>query len=275
MDDVTWVVEGTDVDDVDSKLERCAVASLRWADDNAARFEESKTEAILFSKRRKHKRCRREVRVGNTHRVCFNPEATRWLGIWLDASLNLAENRRRRIGRTRQAEARLRRIVNQYGVPPAAARNLQSVIVQGTMLYTSELTWNGRNNIEDEYQLAINRMGRASLGAFQTTPRGIVAAESGFTPARALLNHRRARFAQRLYTRPRGGQGPEEILGREGSELTARLRRAAAIGRGGTAEGQEWSEGHIGEETQARRGVGPGRGPSCLRPKLHLSECII
>ena len=59
--------------------------------------------------------------------------------------------------------------------------------------------------MEDEYQLAINRMGQAALGAFSSTPRGIVATESGFTPARALLNHRRARFAQRLYARPRGG----------------------------------------------------------------------
>ena len=43
VDDVTWVVEGTDVDDVVSKLERCAQASSDWADNNAVRFEESKT----------------------------------------------------------------------------------------------------------------------------------------------------------------------------------------------------------------------------------------
>ena len=72
VDDVTWVVEGTDVDDVAEELERCAAASLEWAGDNAARFEESKTEAILFSKRRKHKRCRRKIRVGASHRVRFN-----------------------------------------------------------------------------------------------------------------------------------------------------------------------------------------------------------
>ena len=149
----------------------------------------------------------------------FAGEATRWLGIWLDASLNLEENRRRRIGKTRQAEARLRRIVSQYGVPPASARNLQAAIVQGTMLYASELTWNGQDNVEGPYQLAINRMARATLGVHQSTPRGIIMAESGFTPARALLDHRRARFAQRLYARPQGGQGPEEILERE-STLT-------------------------------------------------------
>jgi hypothetical protein len=146
--------------------------------------------------------------------VRFAGEATRWLGIWLDASLNLEENRRRRIGKTRQAEAKLRRIVNQYGVPPASARNLQAAIVQGTMLYASELTWNGQDKVEGPYQLAINRMARATLGVHQSTPRGIIMAESGFTPARALLDHRRARFAQRLYARPQGGQGPEEILER-------------------------------------------------------------
>ena len=141
----------------------------------------------------------------------------------------------------RQAEARLRRIVNQYRVPPAAARNLQAAIVQGTMLYASELTWNGKENVERECQLAINRMSRASVRAFRTTPRGIIMAESGFTPARALLDHRRARFAQRLIARPRGRRGPEEILDRSAT-ITARLRRAAAIERGGTSEGQEWSE---------------------------------
>ena len=240
VDDVTWIFEGTDVEDVASKLERCATSSLQWADRNAVRLEESKTEAIHFSRRRNHKRCRREIRVGTTHRVRFNPAATRWLGIWLDASLNLAENRRRKIGKTRQAEARLRRIVNQYGVPPAAARNLQAAIVQGTMLYASEPTWNGRGNVEREYQPAINRISRAVLGAFQTTPRGAIMAGGGFAPAGALSGHRRARFAQRHFAGPKERERPKEILGRN-STLTARLGRAA-ISREGTAEGQQWSE---------------------------------
>ena len=46
--------------------------------------------------------------------------------------------------------------------------------------------------------------------AFRTTPRVIVAGERGLTPARALLNHRQARFIQRLYARPRDGGGVTE-----------------------------------------------------------------
>ena len=61
------------------------------------------------------------------------------------------------------------------------------------MLYASELTWNGQDKVEGPYQLAIKRMVRAMLGAHQSPPRGIMA-ESGFTPGRALLDHRRARF---------------------------------------------------------------------------------
>ena len=162
----------------------------------------------LFSKKRKHRRCDRGIRVGirvGSQIIHFASEATRWLGIWLDSTLTLAENWRRRIGKTHQAEGRLRRIVSKYGVPPAASRNLQSAIVQGTILYASELTWKGQKSVEGEYQLAISRMGKATLGTFQSTPRGIAAGESGLTPARASLNHRQARFTQRLYLLHRHG----------------------------------------------------------------------
>ena len=69
------MVEGTDVDVVVEKFERCAAASPEMAEDNAVRLEDLKTETILFSKRRKHKRCRREIRVGASHRVRFNSVA--------------------------------------------------------------------------------------------------------------------------------------------------------------------------------------------------------
>ena len=110
--------------------------------------------------------------------------------------------------------------------------------VQGTMLYASELTWNGRKGVEGEYQRAINRIGRSTLGAFRSTPLGIVAAESGLTPARALPNHRQAGFTRRLYARPQSGDGPEEILTRERAALIMRLRAAAALRVGESMEHQ-------------------------------------
>ena len=67
------------------------------------------------------------------------------------------------------------------------------------MLYAAELTWRGeKTKMESEYQLAINSMGRATTGAFRTTPLSIVMAESKLTPAKPLLDHRQAKFIQRL-----------------------------------------------------------------------------
>ena len=82
------------------------------------------------------------------------------------------------------------------------------------MLYGAELTWNGQKGVEGEYQRAINRMARSTLGAFRSTPQGILAGESGHTPARPLLDYRQARFTHRLLARPQSGGGPEEILTR-------------------------------------------------------------
>ena len=182
VDDITWIAEGYDLDDVTRKLERCTAASLEWGERNAVCFETAKTEAILFSWRRRHQRTQHGVRVGE-HTYRYSPEETRWLGIILDSALTLRKNRRHIIEKARQAEARLRQIINQYGVPPGSARTLSMSLVQGTMLYGAELTWNGQRGVEGEYQRAINRMARSTLGAFRSTLVGILVGESGHTPA--------------------------------------------------------------------------------------------
>jgi hypothetical protein len=48
VDDVTWIVDGVDDAEVTVKLNTCAAKCLTWAQDNAVRFEEDKTEAILW-----------------------------------------------------------------------------------------------------------------------------------------------------------------------------------------------------------------------------------
>ena len=58
-----------------------------------------------------------------------------------------------------------------------------------------------------------------------------------------MLNHLQARFTQRLYARPRDGSRPEEILTRECSDLTTRLRAAAVLGRRKAVEAQERGTG--------------------------------
>ena len=52
VDDVTWFVTGPNVATIRERLERCARESILWGERNAVRFEESKTEALLLSKKR-------------------------------------------------------------------------------------------------------------------------------------------------------------------------------------------------------------------------------
>ena len=243
VDDVTWLAVGEDVGLLVRTLERCARWSERWAKDNAVEFETSKTEAILFSRKRKHwkKRAEARIRVGE-HTIKFSKEATRWLGIWLDSSLKLTTHRQKCINRARAAERRLRSLVGKFGTPPATARTLQTAIIQSTMLYGAELTWDGKRTHAQQYQLAINRMARSTLGALPSTPLGALINESALTPAEPLLDYRQARFAQRVLSAPEGS-GTEDILQRRGTALTERLRTATHLREGDDVEAGYGEEG--------------------------------
>ena len=154
------------------------------------RFEVSKTEAVLLSRKRGliHSSAAEPVRVGD-RLFSFASEATRWLGVWLDSALTLRTSRYKALNRARAKKAALKRLVTKRGLALAAAHNLQQAIVSGTMLYAQQLSWDGSRKTERETQVVLNRMGRALLGVRLTTPIGIVTAESGLTPARALLCH--------------------------------------------------------------------------------------
>lgn len=62
--------------------------ALHWGKTNAVTYDNSKTEAILFSKARNQKLTKQlsetELRFGG-HVISFSQEATRWLGMWLDS----------------------------------------------------------------------------------------------------------------------------------------------------------------------------------------------
>ena len=188
VDDVTWFVTGPNVNVIREGLEACARESILWGEQNAVRFEELKTEALLLSKKR-GVREENGVQVG-TRRIPFAREATRWLGMWLDSSLSLRESKRRVLSRARRADTAVQKMVGKYGIPPASARNLQQALIHGTLLYAAELSWAGTKKEERDVQVLTNRMGRASLGVRKTTPVGIITAESALPPAGALLDHR-------------------------------------------------------------------------------------
>ena len=77
-------------------------------------------------------------------------------------------------------------------------------IIQTTTSYGTERTWDVKKTHAQQCQLAINRVARSTLGALPLTPIGALTNESALTPAEHLLDHRQARFAQRVLAAPKG-----------------------------------------------------------------------
>jgi hypothetical protein len=143
VDDVGWMATGCDVSQVVRILESCARESIYCAERRELIFDTAKTEAALFTCRRCHKKhlhrkLTTKIRLRNGF-VKFNNEATRWLGVWMDAHLTFKEHHNRCMKKARAAETRLRSLTRTYAVVPACVRAVQIACVQAVALYGSEL----------------------------------------------------------------------------------------------------------------------------------------
>jgi len=203
VDDVTWVVEGEDVGECTQRLERCAAETTIWAKKNACRFDIEKTEAMLFTRRRKNKepKMKARVKVGN-HEVPSNTEATRWLGVWLDNMLTLNDHTKKTLAKARKAQNRVRSLMTKKGISSEGCKRIQVAAVQAVALYGSELWWHGQENRAQEVQKLLNEQGRRVTGCFMTTPQGALMNDAGLRPAKALLNNRVRRYKLRQMMMP-------------------------------------------------------------------------
>ena len=102
------------------------------------------------------------------------------------------------VSRARKAEARLASFMRRNDVPPLSARHLQEAIVGSTLMYGTEVTWQGQGFMQDSIQKAINRMMRSSLGVLRSTPVAFLEAIGGSMPAGPRPDMRQASYAGRV-----------------------------------------------------------------------------
>jgi len=197
------VVVGEDVGECTQRLERCAVETAIWAKKNACQFDIEKTEAMLFTRRRKNKepKMNARVRVGS-HEVPYNKEATRWFGVWLDDMLTLNDHTKRTLAKARRAQIRLRSLMVKKGLSSEGCKRIQVAAVQAVALYGSELWWRGQENRAQEVQKLLNEQGRRVTGCFRTTPQGALMNDVGLRPAKALPNNRVRQYKLRQMMMP-------------------------------------------------------------------------
>jgi len=243
VDGLSWVATGNDVNHVVSILGRCAANSIEWASTRGLQLNTAKTQTALFTRGRGHRKHFRpkltaKIRVGNES-IRFNAQATRCLGVWMDAHLTFKEHHNRCMKKARVVEARLRSLTKTYGDVPESVRAVQVACVQAVALYGSELWWDPREvGRRDDLQLQLNRRPRSILGALPTTPRRALVRESGLTPAPVTLDSRQQRFAARLENASSSNLKEVHSNNSPGAPICRLVRKEHANGR--TIEGMGW-----------------------------------
>lgn len=98
VDDIGLVTECEDLEEGTRDLDCIAKDAMQWVSDNKVDFEVSKTEVLVFSRRRKTLQAIKDAAVragGQTFTI--KQETTKWLGFWLDSNLSFKAHFENRI----------------------------------------------------------------------------------------------------------------------------------------------------------------------------------
>lgn len=129
-DDCSFLSEAPNIIELIGLMEEAGCRAIERGERNFLQFDHDKTEAVVFTKRRKSKsEIVRVTLMIKDQIINFNKEATRWLGVWLDAALSFRTHKDVYLNKARKAEARLRSIVNRKGLAPGLSRKIQIAAV--------------------------------------------------------------------------------------------------------------------------------------------------
>jgi hypothetical protein len=146
VDDIGLVVECDELGRGTMQLECIATDAMRWGSDNKVEFEVSKTEVLVFGRRRKvlQKARNAVVRVGEqTFKI--NQGATKWLGLWLDPKLSFKTHFEKRMASAKGALQRVASLSSSNGgLSVSLMRRVVVAAVTSVALYGAEVWWRGQ-----------------------------------------------------------------------------------------------------------------------------------
>jgi ribonuclease HI len=200
-DDVTVLVKNKDPRVAAKTAEDIARDMIEWGKENEVAFDTDKTEFFYLTRKRRSNTENISIRIDGAE---FKPnkKATRILGVWIDSGLTFREHWNTMKLKGSRALNRLRDLTKTWGLQIGNCKKVMIACVQSIVLYGAEVWWNEQKNREEELQKILNDMGRCITGAWRTTPTRAVIREAGLREARALLNNRQRRAAERTATLP-------------------------------------------------------------------------
>lgn len=142
MIDCDDLVKGT------KNLECIARDTLRWGPENKAEFEISKTEVLLFSRRREVLNAARNVTVNIVdQRFAIKQGATKWLGFWLDSKLSSKTHSETRLASATEALQRISGLSkSKDSSPMRLMRRIAVGAVTSVALYGAEIWGRGQQD---------------------------------------------------------------------------------------------------------------------------------
>jgi hypothetical protein len=172
VDDIGLVVECSDLGEGARQLERIAGDAMRWGSDNKVEFGVSKTEVLVFSKRRKILRAAKDavICIGELS-FAIKQGATKWLGFWLDPKLSFKTYFENRMASAKGALQRVSSLSSSNGgLSVSLMRRVVVAAVTSVALYGAEVWWRGQQDRLKKLQVLLNRQARAITGLLCSTP---------------------------------------------------------------------------------------------------------
>ena len=103
-------------------------------------FNEGKTEAVLFTRKRGLNRNIQQAKINLPNFTCtYNKEVTRWLGVWLDSKLSFREHFNIYYQKAEKVLRILTVLSKRNGLLISLLHKVQVAAVHSVALYGSEL----------------------------------------------------------------------------------------------------------------------------------------
>ena len=171
IDDISIIAEGKDAEEVAKLLEEAGSQLVHLGKEHHIGFDEEKTEAALFTRKRKQLQEMKNLQIRLPNFTCkFQKEVTRYLGFWLNSKLSFREHFHIQYQKAEKVLQSIAPMAKQSGLPSSLVQKIQVATVQSITLYGSELWWEGQKHYQEKIQKLLNKQARAITGLFSTTP---------------------------------------------------------------------------------------------------------
>jgi hypothetical protein len=186
VDDIGLVVECDELEESTTQLESIARDTMEWGSDNKVEFEVSKTEVLLFSRRRTVLQAATStvVRIGEQS-FAIKQDATKWIGFWPDSKLSFKTHFENRMASAKGALHRVASLSRSNGgLSNDLMRRVIVAAVTSVALYGSEVWWRGQQDRVNKLQVLLNSQARAITGLLRSTPLAFLQVNHACLPRR-------------------------------------------------------------------------------------------